>query len=240
MRRPQLTEVLDRHTDVEHARFAHIGVLADPDVVEVKAVAEREAAICHDGPGDDGVVANAEQVRGDGKKRRTDDRIAADPGAERAEEDVEQRRTGEGVSGRRADDEASEPEAEIRKAPERDGPGPGAAEQQPFRPDREGIVAEEPGRDKGERAPVEPCRRMDCGIGPFEACLGEKDAERPSGEIDPRLRRAAEIIGGERGSMLGSGFLGRRGDGTGAVDRAGEAAHAGISVDVAHGDPSLR
>ena len=81
---------------------------------------------------------------------------------------------------------------------------------------------------------------MDCGIGPFEACLGEKDAERPSGEIDPRLRRAAEIIGGERGSMLGSGFLGRRGDGTGAVDRAGEAAHAGISVDVAHGDPSFR
>ena len=39
-------------------------------------------------------------------------------------------------------------------------------------------MSEEPGRDKGERAPVERGRRMDRGIGPFEARLGEKDAER--------------------------------------------------------------
>ena len=37
--------------------------------------------------------------------------------------------------------------------------------------------------------------------------------------------------------MLGRGLPGRGGDGIGAVDREGEAAHAGISVDVAHGDP---
>ncbi len=81
---------------------------------------------------------------------------------------------------------------------------------------------------------------MKASIGPFEARLGEKDGERARGEIDAGLRRAAEIIGGERGSMLGRGLPRRRGDGLGAVDRAGEAAHAGIGVDVAHGDPRFR
>ena len=171
---PQLAEILDRRADVEHGRFADIGVLADPDAVEVKAVAERGAAIRDDGPGDDGVVADAEQVRGDGKKRRADDRIAADPGAERAEEDVEQRRTGESVGGGRADDEAGEPEAEVSEAPQRDGSRPGAAEEQPFRRDREGIVAEEPGRDDGERAPIERGRRMDRGIGPLRPAWARK------------------------------------------------------------------
>ena len=237
---PQLTEILDRRAEVEHRRFADIGVLADADRVEVKAVAERGAAVRHDGPGDDGVVADAEQVRGDGKQRRADDRIAADPRAERAEEDVEQRRTGEGVGGRRADNEAGEPEAEVREAPKRDGSRPGAAEQQPFRCNREDIVAEEPDRDDGERPPVERGRRMDRGMGPCEARLGEKDGERPGAEIDPRLRRATETKGGERGSVLGRRLPGRRGDGFGTVDRASEAAHTGIGVDVAHGDRRFR
>ena len=206
----------------------------------MKAVAEGGAAVRHDGPGDDGVVADAEQVRGDGKQRRADDRVAAYPRAERAEEDVEHRRAGEGVGGRRADNEAGEPEAEIREAPKRDRSRPGAAEQQPFRRDREDVVAEKPGRDEGQRTPIERGRRIDGGIGPFEARLGEKDAKRPGTQIDPRLRRATETIGGERGSVLGRRLPGRRGDGFGTVDRASEAAHAGIGVDVAHGDPRFR
>ncbi len=81
---------------------------------------------------------------------------------------------------------------------------------------------------------------MNHGIGPFEARLRQPDAERPDEKVDGCLHHAPHIIGGEGWSMLRRGLPQRRGDGIGAVDRAGESAHAGISVDVAHGDPRFR
>src|SRR5208337_3830518 len=65
----QLSEVLDRRADVEHARFADKGALADANFADVQAIAVGAAASRDDRPGDDSVVAYAEQVRCDRNHR---------------------------------------------------------------------------------------------------------------------------------------------------------------------------
>ena len=125
----QLAEVFDHGVDdLEHARFPHKGAPANANGAQVKATAKGAVACGDDCPGDEGVVAHVEEVRGDRNQGRGDDRVAADPGAQQAQIDVENRPASEDVGGSRARHEPDDPKAEIGKAPERDDLPPGAPE----------------------------------------------------------------------------------------------------------------
>ena len=107
---------------------------------------------------------------------------------------------------------------------------------QPFGPDRQPVVADEPRDGDNERARVKLERPIDGGVRPLEARQRRAKSKRAEDHIERHLQPAAPVIGQIRRPMLRRRIAFFRRGGRDGVHGPREPANGRIRVDVAHRD----